>query len=73
MGQDHSGVGTVGTLVPKEGGHTLLHNTLLVIPPWSSKPPFFVASQRSLHQGSSHATHGQQGTHPLGGCKSDKR
>ena len=33
MGLDHSGVPTVGTLVPKEGEHTLLHNTLLVIPP----------------------------------------
>ena len=33
MGLDHSGVLTVGTLVPKGGGHTLLHNTLLVIPP----------------------------------------
>ena len=59
MDLDHSGVLTVGRLVPKEGGHTLLHNTLLVIPPWSSKPLFFVGSPRSLHQGSSHATHGQ--------------
>ena len=33
MGLDRSGVLTVGTLVPKEGGHTLLHNTLLVIRP----------------------------------------
>ena len=33
MGLDQSGVLTVGTLVPKEGGATLLHNTLLVIPP----------------------------------------
>ena len=33
MGMDQSGVLTVGTLVPKEGGHTLPHNTLLVIPP----------------------------------------
>ena len=32
MGLDHSGVLTVGTLVPKEGRHTVLHNTLLVIP-----------------------------------------
>ena len=70
---DQSGVLTVGTLVPKEGRHTLLHNTLLVIPPWTSKPLFFVGSPRSLHQGSSHATHGQQGTHLLGGCKPDKR
>ena len=49
MGLDQSGVLTVGTLVPKERRHTLLHNTLLVIPPWSSKPPFFVGSPRSLH------------------------
>ena len=33
MGLDHSGVLTAGTLVPKEGGHTLLHNTLLAILP----------------------------------------
>ena len=45
MGLDHSGVLTVGTLVPKEGGHTLLHNTLPVIPTWSGKPPFFVGYQ----------------------------
>ena len=73
MGLGHLGVLTVGTLVPKEGGHTLLHNTLLVIPPWSSKPPFFVGSPRSLHQGNSHATPGQPGTHSLGGAKPDKR
>ena len=73
MGLDQSGVPTVGTLVPKEGGHTLLHSTLLVIPAWSKKPPLFVGSPRSLHQGNSHATHGQQGTHSLGGCKPDKR
>ena len=34
MGLDQSGVLTVGTLVPKEGGHTLHHSNLLVIPPW---------------------------------------
>ena len=33
MGLDQSGVLTVGTLVPQEGGHTLPLNTLLVIPP----------------------------------------
>ena len=33
MGLDQLGVLAVGTLVPKEGGHTLLHSTLLVIPP----------------------------------------
>ena len=73
MGLDQSGVLTVGTLVFKEGGHTPLHNTLLVIPPWSRKPPLFVDCPRSLHQGSSHATHGQQVTHLLDGFKPDKR
>ena len=34
------------TLVPKEGGHTLLNNTLCVIPPWSKKPPSFVGSPK---------------------------
>ena len=43
MGLDQSGVLTVGSLVPKEGRHTLPHNTLLVIPPWCSKPPFSLA------------------------------
>ena len=47
MGLDQLGVLVVGTLVPKEGGHTLLHSTLLVIPPWSRKPPLFVGSPRS--------------------------
>ena len=73
MGLDQSGVLAVGLLVPKEGRHTLLHNTLLVIPPWSSKPPFFVGSPRSLHQGTPLPTHGQQGIHSLGGCKPDER
>ena len=72
MGLDQSGVLTVGTLVPKEGRHTLLHNTLPVIPPWSSTPPLFAGSPMSLSQGSSHVTHGQQGTHSLGGCKPEK-
>ena len=56
MGLDQSGVLTVGSLVPKdslvlkkEGRHILPHNTLLVIPPWCSKPPFFVGSPRSFH------------------------
>ena len=49
MGLDQSGVLTVGSLVPKEGRHTLPHNTLLVIPPWCRKPRFFVGSPRSLH------------------------
>ena len=47
MGRNQFGVLTVGTLFPKEGAHTLLHSTLLVIPPWSSKPPLFVGSSRS--------------------------
>ena len=34
----------MGTLVPKEDGHTLLLNTLLAIPPWSRKPPLIVGS-----------------------------
>ena len=72
MDLDQSGILTVGTLVPKEGGHTLPHITLL-IPPWCRKPPLFVGSPRSLHQGISRATHGQQGTLSLGGCKPDKR
>ena len=38
MGLDQSEVLTVGSLVPKEGRHTLPHNTLLVIPPrWLPK------------------------------------
>ena len=49
MGLDQSGALTVGSLVLKEGRHTLPYNTLLVIPPWCSKPPFFVGSARSLH------------------------
>ena len=48
MDLDQSGVPTDGSLVPKEGGHTLPHNTLLVYPPWCSKPPFFVGSRRSF-------------------------
>ena len=47
MGLDQLRVLTVGTLVPKEGGHTLLQSILLVIPPWSRKPPLFVGSPRS--------------------------
>ena len=73
MSPDQSRLLTVGTLLPKEGGHTLLHNNLLVIPSWSSKPPLFVGSPKSLHQGISHATHGPQGTHSPGGCKLDKQ
>ena len=44
MGLDQLGVLTVGTPVLKEGEHTLLHSTLLVFLPWSSKPPLFVGS-----------------------------
>ena len=73
MDLDQSGVLTVGSLLPKEGRHTVPHNTLLVIPLWCSQPAFFVGSLRSLHQGSPHATHGHQGIHSLGGCNPDKR
>ena len=44
---DHLGVLTVHTLVPEDGGHTLLHSTLLVNPPWSRKPLLFVGSHKS--------------------------
>ena len=44
MGLDQLGVLTEGTLVPKEGGHTLSLITLLAIPPWSRKPAFLVGS-----------------------------
>ena len=47
MGLDPLEILTVGTLVPKEGGHTLLHSTLLVIPPCSRKPLLFVGFPRS--------------------------
>ena len=47
MGLDQLGVPTVGMSGPKEGGHTLLHSTLLVIAPWTRKPPLFVGSRRS--------------------------
>ena len=33
MGLDQSEVLTVGSLIPKEGRHTLLHDTLLLISP----------------------------------------
>ena len=51
MGMDPSGVLTVGTLVPKEGGHPLLHNTLLVIPPWTRKPPLYVGPPEVIRSG----------------------
>ena len=47
MGLDQLGVLTLGRLVPKEGGHTLLHSSLLVIPPWTRKPPLFDGSPGS--------------------------
>ena len=49
MGLDQLGVLTVGTLVLKYCGHTLLHSTLLVIPPWTRKALLFVGSPRSDH------------------------
>ena len=48
MGLDQLGVLAVGTLVPKEGGHTLSLITLLAIPPWSRKPPILILSPMSL-------------------------
>ena len=48
MGLDQLGVLTVGTLVPKEGGHTLSLITLLAIPPWSREPPILILSPMSL-------------------------
>ena len=47
MGLDQLGVLTVGKLVPKQGVHTLLHSTLLVIPPWSREPSLLVGTPRS--------------------------
>ena len=46
---DQLGVLTVGTLVPKAGGHTLPFITLLAIPPWSRKPPPLAGSSKSPH------------------------
>ena len=51
MGLDQLGVLTIGTLVPKEGGHTLSLITLLAIPPWSRKPPFLVGSAKIIALG----------------------
>ena len=51
MGLDQLGVLIVGTLVPKEGGHTLSLNTLLAIPPWSRKPPLIVGSLKVITSG----------------------
>ena len=52
MGLDQSGVLTVGSLVPKEGRHTLPHNTLLVIPPWCMKVlPWVVVGAGGLGAG----------------------
>ena len=45
MGLDQTGVLTVGSLVFKEGRHTLPHNTLLVIPPWCSSNHSSLAPQ----------------------------
>ena len=45
MDLDQSGVLTVGSLVPKEGRHTLPHNTLLVI---SKKKCFSNALRHTL-------------------------
>ena len=44
MDVDELGLLTVGTLVPEAGGNTLSRITLLVITPWSRKPPLIVGS-----------------------------
>ena len=51
MGLEQLGVLTVGTLVAKGGGHTLLHSTLLVVPPWTRKTPLFVGSPKVITLG----------------------
>ena len=48
MGRDQVGVLTVGTLVSKEGGHTLSHITLFVFPPWSRKPALIVGPPKVI-------------------------
>ena len=47
MGLNQLEVLTVGTLVYKEGGHTLLQSTSLGICFWTRKPPLLVGSPRS--------------------------
>ena len=54
MGLDQSEVLTVGSLVQKEGSHTLPHNTLPVIPPWCSN-----VSAATLHPRRSEVNSGQ--------------
>ena len=51
MGLDQPGVLTLGTLVPKEGGHTLSVITLLAIRPWYRMPPLLVRSPRVIRLG----------------------
>ena len=48
---DQLGVLTVGTLVPKEAGHTLSLITLLAIPPWSRRPAFLIGSPKVISIG----------------------
>ena len=48
---DQLGVLTVGTLVPKEGQHTLLYITLLAFPPWYRKLPFIAGSPKVITLG----------------------
>ena len=45
MGLEQLGVLTGGTLAPKVAGHTLLHSTLLVIPPGVESHPSSLAPQ----------------------------
>ena len=51
MGVNQIGVLTVGTLVLKEGEHTLLHSTLLVCPPSNGQPLFIVGSPKVIALG----------------------
>ena len=48
---DQLGVLTVGTLVPKEGRHTLPFITLLAFVPWSRNPPLLDASPKVVALG----------------------
>ena len=51
MALDQLGVPAEGTLVPKEGGHTLSLITLLAVPPSSRKPLFLVGSPKVITLG----------------------
>ena len=51
MGLNQLGVLTLGGPVPKAGGHTLPHITLLVFPPWSRRPLLIVGSPKVITRG----------------------